>query len=50
MATVDNHPAQKDPKHPDSLICWRCHLPVHHPVHKTDKMMIKGTATPDKAG
>lgn len=49
MVTIDNHKPQPDPQHPDSRMCFRCHLPVHHPVHK-EKTVVKGTATPDKLG
>jgi hypothetical protein len=52
MVTIDQHPAIRDPQHPESKMCWRCHLPVNHPVHgpKGKDTSIKGTATPDKLG
>jgi hypothetical protein len=52
MVTVDNHEPLSDSKHPDSKMCFRCHLPVQHPVHapKDKGVAIKGTATPDKLG
>lgn len=52
MVTVDNHPAIRDPKHPESRMCWRCHLPDTHPVHGAPPQpkSIKGTATPVKLG
>jgi len=50
MVTIDKHPAIRDPQHPESRMCWRCHLPENHPVHKSENKMIKGTATPDKLG
>jgi hypothetical protein len=52
MVTIDNHPAIRDQQHPESRMCWRCHLPITHPVHgpKDKSIAIKGTATPDKVG
>jgi hypothetical protein len=50
MVTIDNHVPLADPKHPDSKMCFRCHLPIHHPVHKDKDIAIKGTATPSKLG
>lgn len=50
MVTIDSHKPMVDPKHPESPMCWRCHLPIMHPVHKEKGMAIKGTASPDKTG
>lgn len=56
MVTIDNHVAVRDPKHPESSMCWRCHLPASHAIHgpvttgSTEPVSIKGTATPKKLG